>query len=684
VRQAEPDHREIPPGGLGLPSGGTRQTPSQARKAERIKKRKDWRKARYTNVRSGVAETRRKNTKQLYPWFAGSGVFLAAVVLHGVFVVTESLLVPTTPLVIATAAGLLTVRVKRKRLAALVLWATVSMFLAPAWVVLVVFLGWSLPLVALGYCLTFGCGLRWWRHVRHAYPELEPEMPLPLDTDDTGALAAKIMADWSERVVERIIPGSSLIPGEYTDELLSWTAQLPAGWTLPDAQAKTAAVASALRRDVRQVIFDQVPNDTGEFADSSRVRFQLVRKSPITSVVRFTEPIVRSGSVGIGVYADGRGHPEWTVLRENGATSGICIGSNGAGKSIFITQLLVSIRSAWPTVSLYFDAKQMSSKALQEAVSVFSPGLDDAESFTAAAEALVEHLKTQGLRHGWDGFTPGDYHSEDTGEEIYRPLYLFIIDECDQLFQLPGMARRWGYIAKTGRAIGVALVLATQIDRQDAFGGSEQLRSNSSKNVLMFRMDGGQSNGKMIAPELPPSSTLPATPGYAYLRSATSRPTPLRTTFLPSARENPDGVNAEAMLAAHPDAQMCPIGHKAFAEFYTANPEERKVLTREEAARKLDAFLSGQASEPQDPEGLSQAPRPTSGGGASLSEAQGQVLSAIAGGSDRSGDIAVELDVSDRWVRTVLTSLLGKKLVEATGETKNRRYHLTEKGRKQC
>lgn len=486
--------------------------------------------------------------------------------------------------------------------------------------------------------------------------------------DDVTAFAA----EWHRLVARQNgkAAGSVLTDGTRTENYLEYALTMD-GQTLTQLQGRAVEIASDLDVDPLQLVFDSPPANPDGWRSAKRATLRYVTRSPILTVVDYTGPRYQDGRIGIGPHVDGEGWGEWVLFGENSMRNGVVIGSTGSGKSGLMNGLVASGRASRQIVTIYLDPKRNSSPELAKTAAVPVLGLERADEFTTAVETLIYGRGLESAVHDWPGFegSPG------------RPGYWVIIDECDMLFALPGMAARWGMIAKTGRALGVGLLLATQIDGVMAFGNNEMLRSNVAVgNVVLMRTESASSGGKLIAPDLPSSRTLPANkPGYAYLRAEDARLAPLRAAHLRSVQDCPDGYNALTALRQYPDAPMCAIGRRAFAAFLTGDPEQRREQDKDRMRAQLGALLEGteriEVTAPQQSTGfedlIQQVPAaltadnviplrrgtPTATVDARLSEAERVMLAAVRAGHTRS-----HLIIHHTGLAGPRVSNIGKKL----------------------
>jgi hypothetical protein len=280
-------------------------------------------------------------------------------------------------------------------------------------------------------------------------------------------------------------------------------------------------------------------------------------------------------------------------------------------------------------------------------------------------ERLVEGRQLESAHNDWSIFKASPE----------RPIYTITIDECDMLFALKGMADRWAVIAKTGRALGILLILATQYAGLKAFGGSEMLRSNMAGggSVLLMRTESNTSDG-LIAPGLPPSRFLPEAKGYGYLRAEGARRVAMRAMVLRSADDAERGVpHAGDMLARHCDVPADEIGRAALGELLVP-PAEREAANRAVIAAKLAAFLAGRVAPALQRDTVADDGEygqiiafPSALGPGPLTDAQKAVLAAVEAGHSRPVDIQRATGYSETWVLRQTKALVARGLIENAG-----------------
>ena len=431
-----------------------------------------------------------------------------------------------------------------------------------------------------------GFGARWWCENRIGHhATLVKEAPKASGlTDFENRWVAKVATNTS-----RGVPGARLSNGKTTEAGYSWTVDLCNGETLTEVQGRAANIASLMKLSASAVMFDPLPLKQGVLGDESRIRMQIVTASPVIEPVEYEVPTVTDGRIPLGRYADGRDTAKAPVIVRGGVRHIAVIGSTGSGKSSIINGIAVSLRRNYPVVTLYFDPKGDSSPDLRKNATVARLGLDDAEAFTTAVERICEGRGYESALADRSTFAPS----------LEQPIYLTIIDECDMLFGLDKMARRWGIISKTARSKGLLLVGASQYGGLKAFGNDELLRSSFAAGSVILMRTASNTSDQLIAPGLPPSRFLPNLPGYAYLAAEGARMAPFRGSILRSSDDaSPCQQHVGDLLARYPDVGVDLIGRVALGDLLVPI-EEREAANKAMVQAKLAAFMSGNFSQAQ-------------------------------------------------------------------------------------
>lgn len=263
-------------------SGGGKARPGQ--KAGKPKASKDP--ERFTG---SVKATWNRNRAQVRPHLVAAGVLAAGTVAYA----CHQAAIPDVPLVVAGAAVVgpaafyavyarSRIPAHRKGWAA-ACWLTAAAWLtlASAWMSWTVVAAWAVAHVALS--------ARWWREHRDAYPDLDGPKP----AEETGG-PATIPELWAANIGCQggALEGSTLILVEVTDRTEVYVVQLrPGRQTLSTAMAALDKIASGLRRPMRNLVLEEIPEtgDTDDEGDPSQLRLTVVTKSPIKGNLILTE-----------------------------------------------------------------------------------------------------------------------------------------------------------------------------------------------------------------------------------------------------------------------------------------------------------------------------------------------------------------------------------------------------------
>lgn len=489
---------------------------------------------------------------------------------------------------------------------------------ASAWVAAAGVTGFSWELLAAlgvgGAAVSAG----WLREHQVTLPDPEP---LDVDEQPWDEFAAR----WERHVAcpSGQVPASYFEDGAVTAEGVELTLVLPSGFTVTRLLRCLDEVASALGCDPRQLVVERVAPDARGWVNARRAKVQYLSSSPIIGTVEVEHTGPRSstpGRIGIGPYIDGADDAEVVLADGESVWSIFLCGATGSGKTELATALVADGRKLLPIVTVYFDGKRSSSPDLASAATVKALGVETAEVFTRCVEALVAGLQERAARTGESSFQWGEG----------RPIYWVILDEADLLWSLPGMAARWAVMAKTLRSLGGGILAMSQGGDLKVFGNSDLLRGSVCRNVVVMNIPTG-STGSLVAPGLPPASSIPMGGGYAHLSAEGSRPRELlRGRRLRSSRAcikeglDPDVVwGARRALREAPDAPMCEVGLAAFAPLLggaappegPAAPEPRDAPSEAAKASARAAWGQGPAATaPQTPPVAPERPEPAPSG----------------------------------------------------------------------
>ena len=442
-----------------------------------------------------------------------------------------------------------------------------------------------------------GLSARWMRIHEVPHPA-DPQRALPGPGNAGPPTSMEAFAQrWHDLIG---CPGGLLVGSKLTghgtfDGGMIFELQLAGGKTLADVQRLLGSIASALGCDALQLVVERPDRNEAGFRPESLVKLTYLLRSPITGIVEHEGPVYRDGRIPLGPYADGQSTAEYVLFSANSMWSGVVAGSTGSGKSALVTALLASARSSGHIVTLYLDPKRNSSPELAAAATVSVLGTERVVEFVGVVEQLVRGRALAQAAAGRSGFVAG----RD------GPGYLVVIDECDMALSLEGIAARVAILAKTGRALGVAFLLLTQLGDLKAYGGDEMVRSSvAAGNVVLLRIATGGSGGR-LAKGLPDPATLPVGPGYGYLQAQDARRAPFRSYRLRSLDDcETEGIdpktswNAATALERCRDADLDAVGRKALGPLLADEDADRAADARGDAAAMLAAWLGDEAELP--------------------------------------------------------------------------------------
>lgn len=482
-----------------------------------------------------------RNRRQLLPWtvmlaVAITGYFAAVV---GWLLQAETVVAQGVAASSATGVAVLLVVLRTKRVHRYWgSWLTLCASAAGAWITTTAFVGFDYQLLVALYGATCLLGLRWWRHVRHPYPYGTED-----DRLDAGERGARLLQDWADNAG---CPGGPmtgarlvrLIPYEhgYTGEI--WLVR--GRQSLGDIQSALPRLSTALDVPMENLIVEAHPD-----GPPSRLRVQIVTRSPVKRAVFFDQPVYRDGRILLGPYADGIGEATFVLYTDDSMESGYVLGSKGSGKSCVLETVALTAIACTPTAMFYIDGQNGASSPLLWQHALWHAGPEHAHEMIRSLLSDKDYRQLYNRRYQLTGFTP-------SGQ---LPGILVIVDECHKIFT-DTLSARWADLAREGRKVGIGILAASQVTTLDAFGGgahADALRSSlvSSNGIALRTASKVQSS---VFPGLSVDlMALPKLPGFGYTvddGDDQHRTAPFRNRWLIGATQAaqrgsalPDGIN---------------------------------------------------------------------------------------------------------------------------------------------
>ena len=355
--------------------------------------------------------------------------------------------------------------------------------------------------------------LYWREHRIYGGPEVQI---LPAAEDDSDLFIRR----WADNLggKGRPLGGSKLTDREVIRSGYRYTLRLvPADHSVSKVQGMNLRSGLELLPG-QQVIVEEHPT-----LPAPAALLTIVTKSTVTADQPWPGPAgafdPATGSVNMGPFADGEGIARWAVYRQDGIFGGFLQGGQGSGKSRLLETIAMSCASSisHPT-AVWFGCGQNgdSSPLLVDTADYVATTAEAVLDMLTAAEKVMTVNGIENRMNRQRGFTP----------TLDRPGLLIVIDEFHNFLDYKAIGpiglqiqNKMVKIAREGRKVGVALILATQEPLLAAFGHpskADLLRSCLLMgNGVMLRSE--TNNAKQVFKVEVNPREFPSLPGYAYL-----------------------------------------------------------------------------------------------------------------------------------------------------------------------
>lgn len=555
-----------------------------------------------------------------------------------------------------------------------------ALYLGASWLSMITVTGVSLGAVAALAVLGAGLSLLWWREHRIG-PGLDPGQLQELPTLDGQDL---FIQRWRAHLGRkgRAFPGSKLTHPEIIKAGYRYALEL-----VPGVQSveQVAAAVTTLRSGLRLLPGQDVIVEVHPDLPAPAALLTIVTRPPVKAARPWPGPEAgfnaATGAVNLGPFADGEGIACWRVYTQDSIWGGYIQGGTGAGKSRVIEQIAMSCAASQshPTILWYGDGQGGGS----------SPMLAEHADYSATTHSAIYNMAQAALRvmqingvenrvNGHNGFTP----------TAARPGLLLICDESHKPLSakenpLLAAATQLAFctIAREGRKVGVALILASQSPTLDAFGATglaDTLRSCLlDGNGLIMRSK--TSNAKNVFGVSINPRAFPKLPGYGYLvdpapdaRSAPFRgyhvtddlaaywPSRITWRSLATRQANFAGKDYHTRHEAAAEQRFADEMLLAMADAGTLDDIEALEQSMADAAAAADTVQVVEFGDGLPPVRRVEKfwlQQPTPGPDRALSAGQHKVLDAIARGVTRPKDLIASTGYSSSQVYNLLAEL---------------------------
>lgn len=313
--------------------------------------------------------------------------------------------------------------------------------------------------------------------------------------------------------------------------------------------------------------------------------------------------------VPVGFAGDGT--PVWLDLKEAAehgmGPHGLCVGATGSGKSELLRTLTLGLVASHAPevlnlilVDFKGGATFLGLERAAHVSAVITNLADEAHLIARMRDALAGemHRRQQLLREA--GVANISEHRRLGRHAAPLPALVVVVDEFAELLTAhPDFAELFLAIGRVGRSLGMHLLLASQ--RLDE-GRLRGLETHLSYRICLKTFSAGESRAVLGVPD---AYQLPATPGSAYLKTASGEMTRFDAAYVsrpyvPCAAPVPVGVRRFTARPASPDrgAAAPPAGTATMLDAVLdrvaghGTPAHRVWLEPLGAPPTLDALLS--------------------------------------------------------------------------------------------
>lgn len=366
--------------------------------------------------------------------------------------------------------------------------ASVGMAATSAWVAVAAVAGTSSqPVRVLALLIFLAVSSRWWQLHRFgagSFAKAVTEM-------------AGLALTWRLRMGSAM-PDVQVVPGSEAAIMINGTivgreALIEAGddsdLTTNDMIAKTAVATAKFKLPFGQFAID-APDD----GRMDRARIAMFHTNPLRQpqIWPGSDFNLEAGTSSAGVLIDGSLPTYVWSIPKSGAWHDLVAGTNGAGKSSFISMLLATSRAAGGAiVDWVIDPQEgQSAPAWVGNVDRFATTAETGLILLRQAEQVMYARNKLLSSYKWTDEKgrkqPG--YSYFPWMSINMPLLVITVFEAHAVLALPGAREVVENIAKMARKCGIKLRLEVQVPLLDQLGNSQTIRDQvAAGNVIVFR-----------------------------------------------------------------------------------------------------------------------------------------------------------------------------------------------------